>query len=121
MLSKLGEDKNEFKKEFYSYLQPNDDEKAALKVMDEIKASFDEMDLNKNGLLSKDEIKQGFSKGDFELSDEGVDWILNSCVDIDGADNINLGEYIEFLGALAEYGEYGDEFRKEFFTYLTRK
>ena len=41
MLSKLGEDKNEFKKEFYSYLQPNDDEKAALKVMDEIKASFD--------------------------------------------------------------------------------
>ena len=120
MLSKLGEDKNEFKKEFYSYLQPNDDEKAALKVMDEIKESFDQMDLNKNGLLSKDELKKGFSKGDFELSDEGVDWILMN-IDNDGADNINLGEYIEFLGALAEYGEYGDEFRKEFLTYLTRK
>ena len=118
MLSKLGEDKNEFKKEFYSYLQPNDDEKAALKVMDEIKASFNRMDLNKNGYLSKEEIKEGFSNKNFELADEGIEWILEN-IDNDGADNINLGEYVEFLAKLTD--DKDDEFRKTFFFYLNRR
>ena len=117
MLSKLGEDKNEFKKEFYSYLQPNDDEKAALKVSDEIKASFNRMDLNKNGYLSKEEIKEGFSNKNFELADEGIEWILEN-IDNDGADNINLGEYVEFLAKLTDKE---DEFRKTFFSYLNRR
>ena len=113
---KLGEDENEFEKEFYSYLQPNDDEKAALKVMDEIKASFNRMDLNKNGYLSKEEIKEGFSNKNFELADEGIEWILEN-IDNDGADNINLGEYVQFLAKLTDK----EDFRKTFFFYLNRR
>ena len=121
LLSKLGENKNEFKKEFYSYLQPKDGEKAALKIMDEIKESFERMDLDKNGFLSKYELKQGYSNGNFELSDEGVDFILKH-VDNDGDGRVNLGEYVLFLSALGDEGsEFGSEFRKDFLSYLTRK
>ena len=75
------------------------------------------MDLDKNGFLSKNELKQGYSNGNFELSDEGVDFILEN-VDNDGDSNVNLGEYVLFLSAL---GEEGGKFRKDFLSYLTRK
>ena len=125
LLSKLGEDKTEFKEVFYSFLQPNDDGKAATKIIDEIKESFERMDLDKNGFLSKNELKQGYSNGNFELSDEGVDFILKH-VDNDGDGRVNLGEYVLFLSALgdegAEFstlGEEGAKFRKDFLRYLT--
>ena len=121
LLSKLGEDKTEFKEVFYSFLQPNDDGKAATKIIDEIKESFERMDLDKNGFLSKNELKQGYSNGNFELSDEGVDFILEN-VDNDGDGNVNLGEYVLFLSALGDEGsEFGSEFKKDFLSYLTRK
>ena len=131
LLSKLGEGRKEFKKEFYTYLQPIDEEKrrekSAIKIMDEIKESFERMDLDHNGFLSKDELKQGYSNGNFEISDEGVDFILEN-VDNDGDGNVNLGEYVLFLSALgdegAEFstlGEEGAKFRKDFLRYLNRK
>ena len=121
LLSKLGGNRNKFKKEFYSYLQPKDGEQAALKIMDQIKESFERMDLDKNGFLSKNELKQGYSNGNFELSDEGVDFILKH-VDNDGDGRVNLGEYVLFLSALGDEGsEFGSEFRKDFLSYLTRK
>ena len=34
------------------------------------------MDLNENNYLYKEELKQGYSNGEFEISDEGVDFIM---------------------------------------------
>ena len=62
----------------------------AMKVIDDIKQSFNEMDLDANGYLSKEELKQGYSNGEFEISDVGIDYIMKN-VDTDEDGNVNKG------------------------------
>ena len=75
------------------------------------------MDLDKNGYLSKGELKQGYSNRNFELSDEGVDLILEN-VDYDEDGRVNLGEYVLLLSEMAKQD---GKFRAKFLTHLTRK
>ena len=75
------------------------------------------MDLDKNGYLSKGELKQGFSNRNFELSDEGVDIILAN-VDYNEDGRVNLGEYVLLLSEMAKKD---GKLREQFFSHLTRK
>ena len=45
-------------------------------VMQQIKESFNDMDLNENGYLSKEELKQGYTNEKYQISDEGIDYIM---------------------------------------------
>ena len=86
----------------------------AMLVIDDIITSFNDMDLDENGYLSKEELKQGYSNGEFEISDEGIDYIIQN-VDTDEDGKVNLGEYISLLSKL---GEDKNEFKKKFYSYL---
>ena len=54
----------------------NKDRSKSDKLIHNIEHSCDQMDLNENDYLSKEELKQGYSNGEFEISDEGVDFIM---------------------------------------------
>ena len=86
----------------------------AMLVIDDIITSFNDMDLDENGYLSKEELKQGYSNGEFEISDEGIDYIIQN-VDTDEDGKVNLGEYISLLSKL---GEDKNEFKENFYSYL---
>ena len=86
----------------------------AMLVIDDIIDSFNDMDLDDNGYLSKEELKQGYSNGDFEISDEGIDYIIQN-VDTDEDGKVNLGEYMSLLSKL---GEDKNEFKEKFYSYL---
>ena len=85
----------------------------AMKVIDDIKQSFNKMDLDENRYLSKEELKQGYSDGELEISDEGIDYIIQN-VDTDEDGRVNLGEYMSLLSKL---GEDKNEFKEKFYSY----
>ena len=45
-------------------------------VMQHIKESFNDMDLDENGYLSKEELKLGYTNEKYQISDEGIDYIM---------------------------------------------
>ena len=50
----------------------------AFKVISHIKQSFNDLDLDKNGYLSPEELKKGYSNEEFQIADEGIDYIMKN-------------------------------------------
>ena len=62
----------------------------AMQLIIRIRRSFNKMDVDQNELLSREELKKGYGNGAFEISDEGIDYIMKN-VDTDKDGNVNKG------------------------------
>ena len=64
---------------------------------EELKQIFRMFDLNGDGLITKQELKQGLHKLGERLNDVEIDALMEEA-DIDGDGNIDYGEFVELIG-----------------------
>jgi len=70
-----------------------------LSELDEINRSFHEFDLNNNGDITRDELKQCLKQANVVATDTIVESVLKQ-MDWDHDDKISYGEYLKFMATI---------------------
>ena len=66
---------------------------------DEIKAVFDIFDVNKDGAISHQELRDGMAKFGEHLTDKEVEQLIKD-VDLDGNGELDFKEFLAFVNSL---------------------